>query len=60
MSDLKHNGETIQTVRSDWQTQARGTNSNEYDIYCACAGDANGIDTCTGKPLKTYDEWLGS
>ena len=43
-----------------WQTQARGTNDNEYQIYLACADDGNGIDTTTDKPLKTYDEWLSS
>lgn len=60
MSTLNHENKAIQTVRAEWQTQARGANSNEYDIYVACAGDANGIDTTTGKPLKTYDEWLNS
>lgn len=44
----------------EWQTQARGTNDSEYQIYLACAGDKNGIDTTTGKPLKTYDEWISS
>lgn len=43
-----------------WQTQARGSNSNEYEIYIACADDGNGNDSTTGKPLKTYDEWVNS
>jgi len=43
-----------------WQTQARGTNDAEYQIYLDCADDGNGIDITTGKPLKTYDEWLNS
>ena len=43
-----------------WQTQARSDNDSEYQIYIACAGDANGIDTTTGEPLKSYDEWLNS
>ena len=43
-----------------WQTQARGTNDNEYQIYLACADDGNGIDITTDKPLKTYEEWLSS
>ncbi len=43
-----------------WQTQARGTNSDEYDIYLTFADDGNGIDITTGEPLKTYDEWLNS
>ena len=45
----------------DWQTQARGTNQDEYEIYLACADDGKGGDiTRDGKPLKTYDEWLSS
>ncbi|GAF72777.1 unnamed protein product [marine sediment metagenome] len=46
----------------DWQTKARGTNDDEYQIYLSCAndGDGNGIDFTTGLPLKTYEEWLGS
>ena len=43
---------------TDWQTQARGDNDSEYQIYLACANDGNGLDFTTGKPLKTYDEWL--
>jgi len=42
----------------DWQTKARGTNEDEYDIYRACADDGKGNDLTTGKPLKTYEEWL--
>ena len=36
-----------------WQTQTRGTNSNEYDIYVACMEG-------TGEYIKTYEEWLAS
>ena len=43
-----------------WQTQVRGLNSNEYQIYLACANDGNGNDSTTGQPLKTYQEWLES
>lgn len=43
-----------------FQTQVRGTNDQEYQIYLACADNGNGIDVTTGKPLKTYDEWLAS
>ena len=43
-----------------WQTRARGTNDNEYQIYLACADDGEGNDIVTGKPLKTYEEWLAS
>ena len=45
---------------ANWQTKQRGANDTEYQIYLDCAGDANGIDCTTGKPLKSYDEWLGS
>ncbi len=47
-------------VKADWQTQARGSNDNEYQIYLACADDGNGREFMTGKPLKTFDEWLNS
>lgn len=43
-----------------WQTQARGTNYDEYEIYLTCADDGNGNDFTTGEPLKTYEEWLDS
>ena len=43
-----------------WQTQTRGTDDDEYQIYLACADDGNGIDITTGKPLKTYEEWRTS
>jgi hypothetical protein len=43
-----------------WQTQARGSNDSEYQIYLSCANDGDGIDITTGAPLKTYDEWLNS
>ena len=41
-----------------WQTQARGTNDDEYQIYLYFADDGTGLDITTGEPLKTYDEWL--
>lgn len=45
----------------DWQTQQRGTNDEEYQIYLSCADNGKGGDiTRGGKPLKTYDEWLNS
>ena len=44
-----------------WQTQARGTNDAEYQIYLAFANDGHGGDiTNDGKPLKTFDEWMAS
>lgn len=47
-------------VKADWQTRARGSNDNEYQIYLSCADDGNGREFMTGKPLKTFDEWLNS
>tara|TARA_R100001377_G_C3179051_1_gene105917 strand:- start:56 stop:220 length:165 start_codon:yes stop_codon:yes gene_type:complete len=43
-----------------WQTQARGSNDQEYQIYLSFADNGDGIDFTTNKPLKTYDEWLNS
>ena len=46
---------------ADWQTQARGSNDQEYQIYLTFADDGKGGDiTRNGAPLKTYDEWLAS
>lgn len=36
-----------------WQTQSRGSNDNEYQIYVAAAESL-------GWTVKTYDEWLKS
>lgn len=44
----------------DWQTAYRAADQAEYDIYLACADDGKGLDITTGKPLKTFDEWLNS
>jgi hypothetical protein len=60
MSQLLHEGKVIQEVSSDWQTKARGTNDQEYQIYLGCADDGKGNEIMTGHPLKSYDEWLGS
>lgn len=46
------------TPNDEWQTQARGTNRDEYDIYLSCADDGNGNDKTTGEQLKTFEEWL--
>lgn len=43
-----------------WQTKARGTNSDEYEIYLTCADDGKGNDSTTGELLKSYEEWLDS
>lgn len=36
-----------------WQTQCRGDNDSEYQIYLAAAESL-------GWTIKTYDEWLNS
>lgn len=41
-------------MQSDsWQTQSRGDNDSEYQIYKACAESL-------GWDVKSYDEWLKS
>ena len=47
-------------TNDSWQTQTRGTNEDEYQMYLTFADDGSGIDFTTGNPLKTYDEWLNS
>jgi hypothetical protein len=37
----------------NWQTQNRGTNDSEYQIYVACAESL-------GWKIKSYNEWLNS
>ena len=60
MTILVHEGVAVSQITTDWQTQARGTNNQEYQIYLSCADNGRGIDFTTGRPLKTYDEWLNS
>ena len=36
-----------------WQTQSRGTNDSEYQIYLTAAESL-------GWEIKTYEEWLNS
>jgi len=45
---------------ADWQTKARGSNNSEYQLYLELADNGEGLDITTGKPLKTYDEWINS
>lgn len=40
-------------VKADWQTQYRGTNDAEYQIYVTNA-------EALGWPVKSYDQWLNS
>lgn len=43
---------------ANWQTKQKGSLQDEYNIYISCANDGKGIDITTGKPLKTFNEWL--
>jgi|TARA_R110000824_G_scaffold336992_1_gene523488 hypothetical protein len=36
----------------------KGTLKEEYDNYLEGFDNGKGICTVTGKPLKTFDEWL--
>lgn len=47
-------------LKENLQTKLRGSNEDEYQIYLAFADNGKGIDFTTGKPLKTFDEWLNS
>lgn len=38
---------------ANWQTQQRGSNDAEYQIYVACAESLGWI-------VKTYEEWIKS
>lgn len=59
MSTLTHEGKSIQTVSSNWQTQGRGSNDQEYEIYLSAVDPKTGL-WLDDKPAKTYDEWLNS
>lgn len=60
-SNQGNNKMTNLIPNANWQTQQRGTNDNEYQIYLSFADDGKGGDiTNNGKPLKTYQEWLNS
>ena len=39
------------TPNPDWQTQARGTDDAEYQVYVAAVQSL-------GLPVKTYEDWL--
>ncbi|GAC1605831.1 MAG: hypothetical protein NVS3B3_04470 [Aquirhabdus sp.] len=41
------------TPNANWQTQARGSNDAEYQIYKTAAEQL-------GWAVKTYEEWLNS
>jgi len=47
-------------VNAHWQTKARGSNNSEYQLYLTFAKGSDGNDITTGKPLKTFDEWIAT
>lgn len=49
--DVDDEPETLLPPLETWQTQARGTNDDEYQIYAASA-------QALGWKIKSYDEWL--
>lgn len=43
----------------NWQTKMRGTNEQEFDIFCTFADDGNGRDITNNlAPMPTFEEWL--
>ena len=46
------NNQKLET-KENYQTQSRGSNDDEYQIYVICAQSL-------GWKFKTYDEWLNS
>lgn len=42
-----------------WNTQARGSNQAEYEIYLSAGDEVTGL-WLDGTPIKTYDEWMNS
>jgi hypothetical protein len=39
---------------------SKGTLRERYENYVRCVDDGNGNDSTTGKPIKTFDQWLNS
>lgn len=61
MSKQAIDRKTNLTPNANWQTQQRGSNDQEYQIYLTFANDGKGGDiTRNGAPLKTYEEWINS
>ncbi|MBT5956151.1 MAG: hypothetical protein HOG97_05245 [Candidatus Marinimicrobia bacterium] len=43
-----------------FQKKCRGKSENDYELYRSFANNGKGGDIINnGKPLKTYQEWLG-
>lgn len=53
MNDIKSgvNSDGTYEYRDGYQTKMRGTNSQEYEIYCSFTDD---------NPPKSYEEYLNS
>ena len=49
-------------MANDFEIQAQnGELWDRYRAYVAlCVVDENGVDTTTGQPVKTFDEWLNN
>ena len=47
-------------TQPDTQTKLRGSHEQEFQVFLDCADDGNGNDIATGKPLKTFEEWMNS
>ena len=60
MAQLRHEGKVVAMERDGFRTQVRGTDCQEYELYLDLADDGNGNEIFTGRPLKTYEEWLNS
>jgi hypothetical protein len=58
---MNYEANPVLVPKEFFQTQVRGTNSQEFEIYLACADDGQGGDiTRDGAPLKSYEEWMSS
>lgn len=55
--DMEHE---MNEIEFDSLTNASPSLKNRYEIYLSCADDGQGIDITTGRPLKTFEEWLAS
>jgi hypothetical protein len=60
LKEIKMNNANL-IPNANWQTQQRGSNDQEYQIYLACADNGKGGDiTRNGAPLLSYDDWLNA
>ena len=52
MEDLKF------TTAGDYMAWYNSTLTDRYESYVILADNGEGVDTTTGEPLLTFDEWL--